>query len=232
MEEQLTVRDRIGAVGVDHFALLAQPGRITTVVALFTEQFGWVEALRPEPVDTPELKVQFVRPTWDSQHCIQITELTNGGTGKPFPMLPAVHPGFKVGDAELTVQAIVAWAEHGGTFDGSYEKVGLRKYFLYLPWLFAHALEFVSVDPLVFDFDWDRIIPHLNDAAEANVPEVVVLTRGEYLRLASGGLEELKEILPKNTAKRLLLMATYPVTLQGELTDQPILLLTRHGRCP
>lgn len=130
----------MGNMVPDHFALLVQPGMMNSAVSFWVDQLGW-EELKDRRTNAEWGKVRFVKPRVQSTVVFQLTELA----GDSHSILPGVHPGLKVYDANEAAVVIEEWAAYCG-IPCETEEVANGKWFVTLPSIFATNIEFVSAD--------------------------------------------------------------------------------------
>jgi len=165
-----TLRTLVGDLVLDHVALAVQPGRMITAVALFVEQFGWTED-EGAAVSGDWGKARFVCPPGGGVR-LQLSEPADLEYGV---RLPNVHPAFRVFDPIAAARAMVAWCHRGG-IEGTREELPGGKWFVYLPDIFAVAIELVPAG-------WDYWEPLMTMAVNEDQPLVIAIPKAEYERL-------------------------------------------------
>ena len=81
---------------------------------------------------------------------------------------------------------------------------------------------------VTFDGDWATLVPRMEEVAAENGVMEIVLPPEEHQRLEEGGLEELKQRVSPQLARRIVLLEDYPVSDGGHA---PILLVAHLGSC-
>ena len=126
---------KIGPTVLDHAGYLVRTTMLNATQLFFTRHFKWV-VVRPAYGDG--WRAVFMKPNWTESFFVQFTELKTRSSQAE--ILPGVHLGIRVKNAEVVARAIQDWYP----CDISPANPERTKWFVSIPELFTFKLEFVT----------------------------------------------------------------------------------------
>lgn len=141
-----TISDYVGPTQVDHCSFLVRTGKLEEAVSFFVEQLLWIE-------DGPRVSGDWGTAVFVRQKNTNARIQLNEFLARPEDIVTctdAEHLAIAVmiTSARAAAEAIIVWAVERGLGDGhSYEPANKEetKWFVYLPEVFAFALEIIQV---------------------------------------------------------------------------------------